>query len=108
MKKTMNLMGTGILVLALTAACATSPAGRIESRLLNIGIDAKNARCLANELDAKLDRSELTAVADFLDGLDRSDSPGEAIDALLSIDDPGAAAGVARAGFACALERFTG
>jgi|GEM_PF-5835056 len=95
------------MLLAFTASCASSPQGRIESRLINIGVDSANAECLASELNTKLDRQELNSVADFLDGLDRSDSPGEAIDALLSIDDPRAAAGVARAGISCALEQIT-
>ena len=106
-RKSCNRLGAAFMLLAFAAACASSPRGRIESRLINIGVDPDNAECLASELYTKLDRRELNAVADFLDGLDRSDTPGEAIDALLSIDDPRAAAGVARAGISCALEQLT-
>ncbi|MEL7489232.1 MAG: hypothetical protein AAGJ73_00820 [Pseudomonadota bacterium] len=106
LKKPLKAAGIGLLIFA--SACATAgPRGRIEQRLVKVGVDASTAGCLASEMADKLDRRELNAVADFLDGLDRSDTPGQALDALLSIDDPSAAAGVARAGISCALEQIT-
>jgi len=96
-----------VLLIFATACASASPRGRIESRLLKVGVDGDTANCLASEMSDKLDREELNAVADFLDGIERSDSPGQALDALLAIDDPSAAAGVARAGISCALEQIT-
>lgn len=101
-----KIAAIGLLMVATACASAGSRGG-IEQRLVKVGVDANTADCLAGELVDKLDRQELNAVSDFLDGLDRSETPGAALDALLSIDDPSAAAGVARAGISCALEQIT-
>jgi hypothetical protein len=89
----------------MLGGCVTSPASRIESRLLALGVSEQGAECLAGELREELDRKELNAVADFLDRIDRADRRGSAIDALMRMDDPRVVATVAAAGISCALQR---
>lgn len=92
--------------IALTAACATiSTRSRIESELQSLGLSESRAECLAHDLDDNLDRDDLNAVANFLRDLNRSGSPDDALEALLSIDNPRAAAAIARSGVTCALGR---
>ncbi len=100
MKKSVVLLGTTLLV----AACATlSPRGAIENRLQELGMSENRAECLASELDERLDRGDLEAVADFVGQLNAASSAGETLDALLSIDNPRAASAIARAGVSCAF-----
>lgn len=90
--------------LCAVSACATlSPASRIESQLVSLGISEPRAACLAEEISEDLDRDDLNDVADFLEGLNRAQSPGRAIDALLRIDNADAAAAIAAAALACAI-----
>lgn len=92
-------------VLALTlASCATvSPRKRIENRLIEFGLPEKKAECMGNELDDRLDRRDLQDVADFIGNINAASSPGEGLDALLSIDNARAAAAIAGASVACAF-----
>lgn len=70
---------------------------------MEFGISPKRADCLAGELSDRLDRQELSDVAEFLDNMNRASSAGGALDALLKIDNPKAAAAVAGAGISCAF-----
>lgn len=99
-----NALVIGIILLG--AACATiSPVSRIEAQLIDLGVSNARAECLAETLDEELERDDLNAVANFLEGLNRVETPGEALNALLSIDNPRAAAAVAASGIACAFSR---
>ena len=89
---------------ALLAACATvSPRADVESRFIDFGLTPERAACLAGELDDRLDRNDLIDVANFVGGLSAASSAGEALDALLAIDNPRAASAIARAGISCAF-----
>ena len=91
-------------LILLVGACATlSPRIRIENRLQELGLSERRAECLASELDERLGRSDLEAVADFVGELNEATSVGETFDALLSIDNPRAASAIARASLSCAL-----
>lgn len=95
-----------ICAIFIIAACATvSPRARIENRFVEFGLSEGRAHCLAENLDKHLDRSDLAAVADFVGDLNQATSAGEALDALLGIDNPRAAAAIARASVACAFSR---
>lgn len=95
-----------VAIACIAGGCATmSPASRIESQFVSLGISKPRATCLSEELDRHLDRKDLNDVADFLEGLNRAQSPGGALDALLRIDNPQAAAAIASAGISCALGR---
>ena len=97
-----KFIALGILLLA--CACATvSPRMRIENRFVEFGLSEDKARCMGNELDDRLSRSDLRAVADFIGNINEAAAPGESLDALLSIDNPRAAGAIARAGIACAF-----
>ena len=90
-------------VIALTACATVSPRSRIENRFVEFGLGENQAACMGNELDDRLDRSDLNAVADFIGNLNGANSPGQALEALTSIDNPRAAAAIARAGISCAF-----
>ena len=93
-----------VAIAGIVGGCATlSPASRIESQLVSLGVSKPRAICLSEELDRRLDRKDLNDVADFLENLNRAQSPGGALDALLSIDNADAAAAIASAGLSCAL-----
>lgn len=97
-----SIVTTAFLVAA--GACATiSPASRIEKQLVSLGVSEARADCLADELDERLGRGDLKEVADFLEGLNRAQTPGGALDALLAIENPRAARAIASAGVACAF-----
>ena len=100
----MRIALAGCVIMA-AAACATlSPRGKIEQRFVEFGVSKERAKCLASELDERLDRSDLESVADYIGGLNEATTAGGALDALLRIDNPRAAAEIARAGVACALD----
>lgn len=92
------------MLLALTASCATSGAGRLEQQLISIGLSPDRAGCLTNELQERLDRREINEISSFLDGVNRASTPGETLDALLSIDDPNSSKAIASAGISCAFQ----
>ncbi len=94
-----------ILAVITLAACATvSPRMRIENRFVELGFSEGKATCMANELDERLDREKMKSVADFVGELSAAESAGGVLDALLGIDDAGAAAAIAASGVACAFE----
>lgn len=88
----------------LLASCATSGPERLEQQLIAIGLPSERASCLTNELDDRLNRREINELSSFLDGVNRASTPGETLDALLSIDDPNTSKAVASAGIACAFQ----
>lgn len=90
-------------VLSLAACATLSPRARIENRLVEIGLSERKAGCMANELDDRLGREDLSEVADFLGDVNEASADGENYDALLSIDNARAAAAIAAAGLACAF-----
>jgi len=93
-----------IAAAAILGACATlSPASRIQSQLVDLGISKSRASCIADELSDRLDRSDLNEVADFLDDINAAESAGGTIDRLAAIDNTRAAAAVAASAITCAL-----
>lgn len=85
------------------SACVTGARGGLKSELVRLGLSKDRATCLAKEMDDRLDGSDLRDVSNFLDGINESQSPGNVLDTLLTIDNPRAAAAFARAGIACAF-----
>lgn len=100
-----RLLLAAALAAAATSCASLSARSRIETGLIDLGMGASRARCIAGELAEDLTRRELNAVADFVDGLAREETPGGALDAILRIDDPRAAAAVGAAALSCALTR---
>lgn len=97
--------GLAAFILFAIAACATmSPRSRLETQLIEIGIGERGAECLADDLSDSLSRRELSALANFLEGLNRS-GRRSGFDSILRIDDPSVAAKIAGAGVTCALAR---
>lgn len=92
-----------VAALALASCAAVSPRKRIENRFVEFGLSDDKAECMGNELDDRLSRGDLKDVADFIGNINAASSPGEGLDALLSIDNASAAAAIARASIACAF-----
>lgn len=90
-------------IFALSACASLSATSRIKNGLISLGVSAPRSECMADRLADDLDRRDLNDVADFLDGLNEAETPGNALDALLRIDNPRAAAAIAGAGVSCAL-----
>lgn len=85
-------------------ACATfSPRAEVEQSFIDFGLSPDRSACLAGELDERLDRGDMQSVADFVGGLNRASSAGQALDALIAIDNPRAAAAIGAAGLSCAF-----
>lgn len=99
----MRIILTTALIASLAACATISPRLQLQDQLLDLGFSAERASCMANELDDRLERDDLRDIADFVGSLNDAASPGEGLDALLSIDNPRAAAAIARAGIACAF-----
>ncbi|MEL6790680.1 MAG: hypothetical protein AAGL18_00090 [Pseudomonadota bacterium] len=99
----------GKTILALSAlffgiaGCATGAKSSIASDLSRLGLSQDRAKCVAREMNDRLERSDLQDVARFLGDVTASRSPGGVLDSLLTIDNPRAAAAFARAGIACAF-----
>lgn len=93
-----------LAVLALAACATLSPRARIENRFVELGLSEHRASCMARELDDRLDREDMKAVADFVGELNAAGTAGGVLDALLGIDNGRAAAAIAASGVACAFE----
>ena len=100
MRKTLLLTAA----LGLTACGTVSPRIRIENRLVEFGFSEDKAECMGHELDHRLERDDLNAVADFVGELNAAGSPGETLDAILGIENGRAAAAIAASGAVCAFQ----
>lgn len=89
------------LVLALLASCATAAKVTLNDRFRAIGLSPKMADCMVDDLDQRLDNRDLQDLAKYTVGLSRADTPMQAIDSLMKIDNPRAVAAVGRAAFGC-------
>lgn len=83
------------------AACATGAKMTLQNRFEAIGLSPRMAECMVDDIDDRLSDRDLRDLARYTVGLSRADSPVEAIDSLLEIDNPRAVAAIGRAAFAC-------
>lgn len=89
------------LALALLASCATAARVTLNDRFRAIGLSAKMADCMVDDLDQRLDNRDLQDLARYTVGLSRADTPLEAVESLMKIDNPRAVAAIGRAAFSC-------
>ncbi|MFZ5618425.1 MAG: hypothetical protein ACOZAA_14020 [Pseudomonadota bacterium] len=89
------------LALTMLASCATAAKATLNDRFRAIGLSADMADCMVDDLDQRLDDNDLRDLAKYTVGLSRADTPMEAIDSLLEIDNPRAVAAIGRAAFSC-------
>ena len=89
------------LALALLASCATAARVTLNDRFRAIGLSAKMADCMVDDLDQRLDNRDLQDLARYTVGLSRADTPLEAVESLMRIDNPRAVAAIGRAAFSC-------
>ena len=92
-------------VLALTACAGLSPRADVERSFVDFGLSPSRSACLAGELDERLDGDDMRNVAAYVSGLSGAASPGQALDALINIENPRAAAAIGAAGLSCAFPR---
>ncbi len=88
------------LLLAGLAGCAT-PATKVERQLIRVGMAPDHAECLGEEITDRLDKERTKLFLAYLDRLDRARTPGEALDALTSVENPSSAATIAVASSVC-------
>ena len=91
--------------LALTACAGLSPRADVEQSFVDFGLSPSRSACLAGELNERLDRDDMRNVAAYVSGLNAAASPGQALDALINIENPRAAAAIGAAGISCAFPR---
>jgi len=89
------------LSLALLASCATAAKVTLNDRFRSIGLSADMADCMVTDLDERLDDRDLQDLAKYTVGLSRADTPAEAVESLLKIDNPRAVVAIGRAAFSC-------
>lgn len=89
------------LAIALLASCATAARVTLNDRFRAIGLSAKMADCMVDDLDQRLDNRDLQDLARYTVGLSRADTPLEAVESLMKIDNPRAVAAIGRAAFSC-------
>ena len=87
--------------LLIISGCATIAKYSIKDDLIEIGIPANKAGCMADQLEERLDDDDLQDLARYMDGLSRAGTPGEALDALLKVDNPQAAGAITASGISC-------
>lgn len=90
---------------ALAAGCATAADVTIENRLVDLGLTEHRAACMSDDLGERLTDRELAVLARHLDGLSRADTPGQLIDAVAAVEEPGLAGAVLASGASCLLSR---
>lgn len=103
---TKSPMKLGLVAGAITmlvAGCATGAQSGVASNLVRLGLSKERAKCVAREMNDRLDSRDLRDVSNFLSQLNGSQSPGNVLDTLLTIDNPRAATAFARAGISCAF-----
>ena len=79
------------------------PRAQVEERFVDFGLSQERASCLAEELDERLERDDLMAIADYVAGLNEVETAREALNALSRIENPTALAAIGPAGLACAF-----
>ena len=89
------------LCVAMLASCATAAKMSLNDRFKSIGLSAEMADCMVDDLDERLSDDDLGDLARYTAGLARADTPGQAIDMLLSFDNPRAVAAIGKAAFSC-------
>jgi hypothetical protein len=96
-------MRTTLVAVALVsvAACATAARVTLRDRFEAIGLSPKMAACMVDDLDQRLSDEDLRDLARYTVKLSRADTPLQAIDSLLKIDNPRAVAAIGRAAFSC-------
>jgi len=103
MNKQVVSFGSAIVLAWCATGCATGAQSSITSDLTRLGLSKSRAKCVAGEMNDRLKREDLRDVASFLSALNSSNSPGNTLDTLLTIDNPRAASAFARAGISCAF-----
>ena len=98
--QTMRIISAA-LALAMLASCATSAKATLNDRFRAIGLSPAMADCMVDDLDQRLDSRDLQDLARYSVGLSRADTPLEAVEKLLTIDNPRAVAAIGRAAFSC-------
>jgi len=96
----MRIVSAAFCVLML-ASCATAARVTLNDRFRAIGLSPAMADCMVDDLDQRLDDRDLRDLARYTVSLSRADTPREAVESLLRIDNPRAVAAIGRAAFTC-------
>ena len=99
-----------ILLLTMSLAACASPRKQVAGELRDLGMGKRSANCMAHEMDDRLRKREMKALAKFLDGVDavsvdRKRRPGKVAALLAAIENPAITRAAAKAGVSCTLLR---
>ncbi len=94
-----------VLLIALfsVGACATIAQRSIEDSLRHIGIPDRRADCMGSQLRDRLNDKDLRDLAKYLSTLSRSETPHEALEAMVKIDNAAAAGAITASAISCAF-----
>ena len=93
----------GMMLVLLIASCATSGTSRLQQQFIAIGLSPDRAECLVGELSERLNRKDIKEISGFLDGVNRAQTAGETLDAVLAMDNAAVTKAMASSGVACAF-----
>lgn len=94
----------------MSLAACTSPRKQVAGELRDLGLGKRSAECMAHEIDDRLRKKEMEALAKFLDGVgavsgDRQRRPGRIAILFAGIENPVIAEAAAKAGVSCTILR---
>lgn len=106
----MQKTGLAVVVLVLAgvlAACSASPRKRVEQGLRDLGMDRQPAKCMARNLDERLDKRDMKTLARFLEEAgERGDArPARILETVEQMDDPAITVAAVKAGVSCTVLR---
>ncbi len=99
-----------ILLLAMSLTACASPRKQVAGELRDLGVGKRGAECMAHEMDDRLRKREMKALAKFLDGVnavsdDRKRRPGKVAILFAGIENPVIARAAAKASVSCTILR---
>ena len=104
-----RVAGLAVAAALALAACAT-PRSAVTTGLVHLGVPAQPAACMAERMDKRLSREQMTAVARLLHGAGKAETMEptrrnvrRALDVALDAADPQIATVTLKAGVACLL-----
>ncbi|MGV6801646.1 MAG: hypothetical protein ACWA5L_06970 [bacterium] len=99
----MRKIFTTLLMFTAITGCATVAKYSIKDSLIDIGIPKNRAACMAEQLDERLSDDDLRALDRYMKSLSKAATPGQALDALLKVDNPRAVGAITASGVSCAF-----
>ncbi len=94
-------ISTMIITALALSGCVTVAKYTIKDNLVDMGFSPGKASCMADQLEERLSDEDIQDLARYTAGLSRADSPGQALDALMKVDNARAAGAITASGISC-------